>query len=110
MLLCGRPPPAGAIADGGIDVLGASALDEPTMPPDVPLSHAPLAINWPVGTPVVASESLPLSECECKGISDVSSVIESTPDISPRSRNDKPWPCPGCMGALPCMSGSAKVD
>src|ERR1051326_5788201 len=34
----------------------------------------------------------------------------SEPPVSPRSWSDRPGPCPGCIGALPCMLGRAKFD
>src|SRR2546423_2440472 len=46
----------------------------------------------------------------CEGISLSSSDTVSLPPVSPRSWNERPGPWPGCIGALPCMSGSAKVD
>src|SRR5712691_211340 len=47
---------------------------------------------------------------EWAGISDSSRVTVSDPPVSPRSCKERPGPWPGCIGARPCRSGSAKVD
>src|SRR5256714_5000669 len=46
----------------------------------------------------------------CAGISLSSSDTVSLPPVSPRSWSESPGPCPGCIGARPCRSGSAKLD
>ena len=43
-------------------------------------------------------------------ISDWSNVTDCDPPDSPRSCRLSPGPWPGCIGTLPCMSGSAKFD
>src|SRR5215218_3436807 len=50
------------------------------------------------------------TECACAGISDSRRVTVSLPPVSPRSCRERPGPCPGCIGARPCRSGSAKFD
>src|SRR5688572_15615170 len=54
--------------------------------------------------------AVPCSAWVWAGISDSTSVTVSLPPVSPRSWRERPGPCPGCIGALPCKSGSAKVD
>ena len=39
----------------------------------------------------------------------IESVTVSDPLVSPRSCSERPGPCPGCIGALPCIFGSAKL-
>src|SRR6185503_7580521 len=102
---CGWSPPAGASA----------------LPLNCTSGGAGVPATYGVA-PVTRASALPPGEgllefivelirlCECDGISDSSSVTVSEPPVSPRSCSDRPGPCPGCIGALPCRSGSAKVD
>src|ERR1700692_1246040 len=44
------------------------------------------------------------------GTSEARSVRESSPLDSPRSRSERPGPCPCCIGTEPCRLGRAKFD
>src|ERR1051326_1268311 len=72
-----------------------------------PVSRAMLL---PVGMRRVPRAAKACTVCECEGISDSRSDTVSEPPVSPRSWSDRPGPCPGCIGALPCMLGRAKFD
>src|SRR4051794_12136853 len=103
MLLCGWSPPAGEMAlllnwAGGVATV-------PQM-----LTPAPCANNWPAGLVLLPSEAEAIRLCECDGISLSNSDTVWVPPVSPRSCSDNPGPCPGCIGELPCMFGSAKFD
>src|SRR5919198_4869353 len=64
-----------------------------------------------VGAGILRSAGSALADivCECAGISDSRSETVSLPPVSPRSFSESPGPWPGCMGARPCRSGSAKL-
>src|SRR5688572_19038230 len=64
----------------------------------------------PAGTRELPSSAETRTPCEWPGISDSSRLTVSEPPVSPRSCSDNPGPWPGCMGARPCRSGSAKFD
>src|SRR4051812_12534969 len=59
---------------------------------------------------VAGSCAAAIMPCGCEGISLSSSVTVSDPPVSPRSCRLRPGPWPGCMGARPWRSGSAKFD
>src|SRR5205085_11018411 len=102
MLLCGWSPPAGAMVVSASCVRGDGGAYIP-MP-------IPLANNSLFAFVSIASLFDALCVCVCEGISDSSSVTVSLPPVSPRSCSESPGPCPGCIGALPCMLGRAKFD
>src|ERR687887_2628740 len=64
-----------------------------------------------VGAGILRSAGSALADivCECAGISDSRSETVSLPPVSPRSCSESPGPWPGCMGARPWRSGSAKL-
>jgi len=69
--------------------------------------HTPLLIACDLQRPNAVD---PCRTWECDGISVWSRVTVCSPPVSPRSRSESPGPWPGCIGALPCRFGRAKLD
>src|SRR4030095_5640977 len=101
MLLCGKFPPVSERAWGDIGVFGAVVT--------YCLATFEPAQVWSAGVCELPSEVLALAMWLWKGSSLTSKVTFGVPLCSPRSRKLSPAPWPGCMGALPCKLGNAKV-
>src|SRR5947209_19384902 len=103
MLLCGWPPPVIDTACDDRDVLLPAEEGAYTFLPRI-FPH-----TWLVGSGEPPAVLSVMTECECAGICESSSVTVCSPPVWPRLRRLSPLPCPACSGAEPWRLRRAKV-